>query len=65
MKKLIRTTLATLCLSFTAQAAVERPNVIFVLFDDLGYSQPQCYDPQSALRTPKNSVPVTTSTMVL
>jgi arylsulfatase A-like enzyme len=52
MKKLIRTTLATLCLSFTAQAAVERPNVIFVLFDDLGYSQPQCYDPQSALRTP-------------
>ena len=34
------------------RAAPSRPNIIFVLFDDMGWGQPQCYDPQSALRTP-------------
>jgi arylsulfatase A len=38
--------------AFEARAATTRPNIIFVLFDDLGWAQPQCYDPQSALRTP-------------
>ncbi|MHB8899204.1 MAG: sulfatase family protein [Thermoguttaceae bacterium] len=33
-------------------AAEPRPNIVFVLFDDLGYGQPQCYNPASALRTP-------------
>ncbi len=33
-------------------AAEQRPNIVFVLFDDLGYGQPQCYNPTSALRTP-------------
>ena len=33
-------------------AAETKPNIIFVLFDDLGYGQPQSYNPQSALRTP-------------
>jgi len=33
-------------------AAEPRPNIIFVLFDDLGYGQPQSYNPTSALRTP-------------
>ena len=41
--------LACLCIpSFAAG----KPNIIFVLFDDLGWGQPQCYNPQSALRTP-------------
>ena len=31
---------------------IKKPNIIFVLFDDLGYGQPQCYHPKSALRTP-------------
>lgn len=35
-----------------AGAATSKPNIVFVLFDDLGYGQPQCYNPQSALRTP-------------
>ena len=30
----------------------DAPNLVFVLFDDLGYGQPQSYHPKSALRTP-------------
>ncbi len=29
-----------------------RPNIVFVLFDDMGWGQPPCYAPGSALRTP-------------
>lgn len=36
----------------SAGAATSKPNIVFVLFDDLGWGQPQCYNPQSALRTP-------------
>lgn len=32
--------------------ASEKPNIVFVLFDDMGWGQPQSYDPRSALRTP-------------
>ena len=35
-----------------ADAPPGKPNIIFVLFDDLGYGQPQSYNAQSALRTP-------------
>jgi arylsulfatase A-like enzyme len=30
----------------------DAPNLVFVLFDELGYGQPQSYHPKSALRTP-------------
>lgn len=33
-------------------AAESKPNIIFVLFDDLGWGQPQSYNRESALRTP-------------
>ncbi|NBS05306.1 MAG: arylsulfatase, partial [Verrucomicrobia bacterium] len=33
-------------------AESSKPNIIFVLFDDLGYGQPPSYNPKSALRTP-------------
>ncbi|MEI7732585.1 MAG: arylsulfatase [Verrucomicrobiota bacterium] len=36
----------------STEAASERPNLVFVLFDDMGWGQPPCYNPQSALRTP-------------
>lgn len=28
------------------------PNIVFVLFDDMGWGQPQCYNAKSVLRTP-------------
>jgi len=33
-------------------AEATRPNVVFVLFDDMGWGQPQSYSPESTLRTP-------------
>jgi arylsulfatase A-like enzyme len=44
---LLLTPLAALC-----AAESSKPNIIFVLFDDLGYGQPPSYNPKSALRTP-------------
>jgi arylsulfatase A len=38
--------------SAAAQPASAKPNIVFVLFDDMGWGQPQCYDSKSALRTP-------------
>jgi arylsulfatase A-like enzyme len=40
------------CLSSSLQAADSHPNIVFVLFDDMGWGQPQSYQPDSALRTP-------------
>ena len=37
-----------------AAAAPSQPNIVF-LFDDMGYGQPQSYNPQSALRTPNST----------
>lgn len=37
--------------SFHAAEAT-RPNIVFVLFDDLGYGQPQCYREDTKLKTP-------------
>ena len=46
--------LACLALSLSpgSGADVKKPNIIFVLFDDMGYGQPQSYNPKSSLRTP-------------
>ena len=49
--------LAWLCLfasaHLTAPAATpEKPNIIFVLFDDMGYGQPKCYREGTEFKTP-------------
>ncbi|MBI2477256.1 MAG: sulfatase-like hydrolase/transferase [Planctomycetia bacterium] len=41
------------CLGAGLQAADSHPNIVFVLFDDMGWGQPQSYQPDSALRTPR------------
>lgn len=52
-----RTWLAPLLAAFLTAgsclaAATSKPNIVFVLFDDMGWTQPQSYDAKSALRTP-------------
>ncbi len=47
--------LATLLLATSAAlhaAEPAKPNIVFILFDDMGWGQPQSYNAQSALRTP-------------
>ena len=42
---------AILITSFSSQAA-EKPNILFVLFDDMGYGEPTSYRPASLFKTP-------------
>ncbi len=42
---------ALVVLSFSLTAA-ERPNIIFFLFDDMGYGQPGCYSKTTKFKTP-------------
>jgi len=50
----MKATLFAVLMPLTALLAADntKPNIVFVLFDDLGYGQPQCYNESSALRTP-------------
>jgi arylsulfatase A-like enzyme len=50
--KKIKLVITALFLTHCFAAEVKKPNIIFVLFDDLGYGQPQSYNGKSALRTP-------------
>lgn len=58
MKRTVPFLTALLLASLVALRAAEtpatagKPNIIFVLFDDMGYGQPQSYNAKSALRTP-------------
>jgi hypothetical protein len=35
-----------------ASAAAERPNIVFILADDLGWGDPPCYNPESKIPMP-------------
>ncbi|MBT5814443.1 MAG: hypothetical protein HOI15_08865, partial [Opitutales bacterium] len=37
-----------------AQAAADsrKPNILLILVDDMGYGDPQCFNPKSRLKTP-------------
>ena len=38
--------------AFSEAAPVSRPNVVLILADDLGWGDPQCYNPDSKIPTP-------------
>ena len=43
-------TLCTLCCASTS--AVDEPNIVLILVDDMGYGDPGCYNPDSKIPTP-------------
>ena len=51
MKKRIALLLVVLAAS-SALGAADRPNIVFVLFDDMGYGQPKSYRADSSFKTP-------------
>ena len=44
--------LATVLISAFSSQAEEKPNILFVLFDDMGYGEPTSYRPESLFKTP-------------
>ncbi|MGL5020087.1 MAG: sulfatase-like hydrolase/transferase, partial [Luteolibacter sp.] len=50
---IIRLLLAPLASLHAAEEAPEqKPNIVFVLFDDMGYGEPKCYREDTKLKTP-------------
>jgi hypothetical protein len=50
--------LITACLSLCAGALAAgppKPNIVFVLYDDMGYGEPKCYRADSKLNTPNKT----------
>jgi arylsulfatase A len=49
-----RPLLALLCLSLVSAAAfaADKPNIIFILCDDLGYGDVKCLNPEGKIATP-------------
>lgn len=52
MKFVILLLLASFSRLLSAETAGSKPNIIFVLFDDLGYGQPGCYRAATEFKTP-------------
>ena len=44
--------LTTALITAFSSKAAEKPNILFVLFDDMGYGEPASYRPASLFKTP-------------
>ena len=54
LKKLFTLLFATLVLALPGllQAAQKKPNIVYIMVDDMGYGDPGCYNPKSKIPTP-------------
>ena len=52
MMRLFLSSLIVVMIATMSAWASEKPNIIFVLFDDMGYGQPTCYAAASLFKTP-------------
>src|SRR6478672_9058923 len=52
MKPIHTLVASCLLLIAAAAAAADKPNIIFVLYDDLGYGEPKCFREVSEFKTP-------------
>ena len=44
--------LAPLIAVNAADSSAKKPNIIVILVDDMGYGDPQCFNPQTKIATP-------------
>jgi len=53
MRRLLALLLLTPLAALTAaDAPAKKPNIIVILVDDMGYGDPQCFNPQTKIATP-------------
>lgn len=50
--KLVLLCLCVLCASVVSSPAAERPNVLLILADDMGWGDARCHNAQSKIPTP-------------
>ena len=61
MKKTWIVILLAIFAAAPALAAADRPNIVFVLFDDIGYGQPQSYRGDSSFKIDRKSTRLNSS----